>query len=94
MFADLSVSCLLLLQAGYHLKKVGPLSFSCQKFSQISVRVYSKDDDKEPIPSVLLSLSGDGGYRNNTVSGTGGTFLFDNLFPGNFYLRPLLKVPS
>ncbi|GLU07247.1 hypothetical protein SLE2022_242110 [Rubroshorea leprosula] len=76
---------------GYHLKKVGPLSFSCQKFSQISVRVYSKDDAEEPIPSVLLSLSGDDGYRNNTVSGTGGTLLFDNLFPGNFYLRPLLK---
>ncbi|XP_028797029.1 nodal modulator 1 isoform X2 [Neltuma alba] len=76
---------------GYYLKQVGPHSFSCQKLSQISVRLHHKDDAKEPIPSVLLSLSGDNGYRNNSVSGTSGTFLFDNLFPGMFYLRPVLK---
>ncbi|XP_061366169.1 uncharacterized protein LOC133309420 [Gastrolobium bilobum] len=76
---------------GYHLKQVGPYSFSCQKLSQISVHVHHKDDAGEPIPSVLLSLSGDNGYRNNSVSGARGTFLFDNLFPGMFYLRPVLK---
>ncbi|GLT64134.1 hypothetical protein SLA2020_366440 [Shorea laevis] len=76
---------------GYHLKRVGLHSFSCQKLGQISVHIHSKDGAKEPIPSVLLSLSGDEGYRNNSVSGAGGTFLFDNLFPGTFYLRPLLK---
>ncbi|XP_054800411.1 uncharacterized protein LOC129304687 [Prosopis cineraria] len=76
---------------GYYLKQVGHHSFSCQKLSQISVRLHHKDDAKEPIPSVLLSLSGDNGYRNNSVSGAGGTFLFDNLFPGMFYLRPVLK---
>ncbi|EEF47245.1 carboxypeptidase regulatory region-containingprotein, putative [Ricinus communis] len=76
---------------GYHLKRMGPHSFSCQKLGQISIHIYSKDDANEPIPSVLLSLSGDDGYRNNSVSGAGGTFLFDNLFPGTFYLRPLLK---
>nr|KYP47590.1 Nodal modulator 1 [Cajanus cajan] len=76
---------------GYHLKKVAPHSFTCQKLSQISVHIHHKDDAKEPIPSVLLSLSGDNGYRNNSVSGAGGTFLFDNLFPGMFYLRPVLK---
>lgn len=80
------------MQPGYHLKQVGSNSFSCQKLGQISVRIYSKDDAEEPIPSVLLSLSGDDGYRNNSISGAGGRFLFDNLFPGNFYLRPLLKV--
>lgn len=72
---------------------MGPHSFSCQKLGQISVHIYSEDDAKEPIPSVLLSLSGDEGYRNNSVSGTGGTFFFDSLFPGTFYLRALLKVP-
>ncbi|XP_027348835.1 nodal modulator 1 isoform X2 [Abrus precatorius] len=76
---------------GYHLKQVGPYSFTCQKLSQISVRIHHKDDATDPIASVLLSLSGDNGYRNNSVSGTGGTFLFDNLFPGMFYLRPVLK---
>lgn len=82
----------LILQPGYHLKQIGPNSFSCQKLSQVFVRIYSKDDAGELIPPVLLSLSGDAGYRNNSVSAAGGSFLFDNLFPGNFYLRPLLKV--
>ncbi|KAF2325064.1 hypothetical protein GH714_022546 [Hevea brasiliensis] len=76
---------------GYHLKRVGPYSFSCQKLGQISVHIYSEGDASEPIPLVLLSLSGDDGYRNNSISGAGGTFLFDNLFPGIFYLRPLFK---
>ena len=60
---DLFVSCLY-LQPGYHLKQVAPHSFTCQKLSQISVHIHHKDDAKEPIPSVLLSLSGDNGYRN------------------------------
>ncbi|XP_058008575.1 uncharacterized protein LOC110645700 isoform X2 [Hevea brasiliensis] len=76
---------------GYHLKRTGPYSFSCQKLGQISVHIFSEGDANEPIPPVLLSLSGDDGYRNNSKSGAGGTFLFDNLFPGIFYLRPLLK---
>ncbi|KAA8549068.1 hypothetical protein F0562_000752 [Nyssa sinensis] len=76
---------------GYHVKPDGPRSFSCQKLSQISVHIYSKEDVKELFPSVLLSLSGDDGYRNNSVTGAGGIFLFENLFPGSFYLRPLLK---
>uniref|UniRef100_A0A164YXW9 Carbohydrate-binding-like fold protein n=1 Tax=Daucus carota subsp. sativus TaxID=79200 RepID=A0A164YXW9_DAUCS len=76
---------------GYHVKAVGPYSFSCQKLSQISVHIYSEENPNELFPSVLLSLSGEDGYRNNSVAGAGGTFLFDNLFPGSFYLRPLLK---
>uniref|UniRef100_A0A5B7C2M8 Putative nodal modulator 1 n=1 Tax=Davidia involucrata TaxID=16924 RepID=A0A5B7C2M8_DAVIN len=79
---------------GYHVKPDGPHSFSCQKLSQISVRIYSKEDVKELFPSVLLSLSGEDGYRNNSVTGAGGIFLFENLFPGSFYLRPLLKEYS
>lgn len=78
-------------KAGYHVKEIGPNSFSCQKLGQISVRIHSKEDARELFPSVLLSLSGEDGYRNNSISAAGGTFVFDNLFPGSFYLRPLLK---
>ncbi|KAG2597104.1 hypothetical protein PVAP13_5KG190200 [Panicum virgatum] len=74
---------------GYHLKRTGPYTFACQKLGQISVRIYG--ENSELLPSVLLSLSGEEGYRNNSISSSGGTFIFDNLFPGNFYLRPLLK---
>ncbi|XP_077219224.1 carbohydrate-binding-like fold isoform X2 [Tasmannia lanceolata] len=79
---------------GYHLKSVGPNSFSCQKLSQVSVHIYAGEEVKELFPSVLLSLSGEDGYRNNSVTAAGGSFLFDNLFPGSFYLRPLLKEYS
>ncbi|CAN8280635.1 unnamed protein product [Cochlearia groenlandica] len=79
---------------GYHIKRLGPSSFSCQKLGQISVRVVSKDNAETSIPPLLLSLSGDHGYRNNSISGGGGHFVFDSLFPGNFYLRPLLKEYS
>ncbi|VVB06611.1 unnamed protein product [Arabis nemorensis] len=79
---------------GYHIKRLGPHSFSCQKLGQISVRVYSKDNADTSITPLLLSLSGDHGYRNNSISGAGGLFVFDSLFPGNFYLRPLLKEYS
>ncbi|XP_052152388.1 uncharacterized protein LOC127770634 [Oryza glaberrima] len=77
-------------KAGYHLKQTGPYTFSCQKLGQILVRIYG-EQDAELLPSVLLSLSGEEGYRNNSISGSGGTFSFGNLFPGSFYLRPLLK---
>ncbi|XP_071689841.1 uncharacterized protein [Rutidosis leptorrhynchoides] len=76
---------------GYHVKKIGPYSFSCQKLGQISVTIHSKENANELFPSVLLSLSGEDGYRNNSISAAGGNFVFDNLFPGSFYLRPLLK---
>lgn len=79
---------------GYHLKPVEPNSFSCQKLSQISVRIYAGEEVQELFPPVLLSLSGEDGYRNNSVTGSGGSFLFDYLFPGSFYLRPLLKEYS
>lgn len=83
---------LLLFQPGYHVKQVGPFSFSCQKLGRISVRLYSRENNNEPFPSLLLSLSGEDGYRNNSVTDVGGTFVFSDLFPGRFYLRPLLKV--
>ncbi|KAL6494630.1 hypothetical protein OROGR_031430 [Orobanche gracilis] len=76
---------------GYYVKQIGQYAFSCQKLSQISVRLYSGEHSNEPFPSVLLSLSGEAGYRNNSLTGVGGTFMFNNLFPGSFYLRPLLK---
>nr|XP_043609224.1 nodal modulator 1 [Erigeron canadensis] len=76
---------------GYHVKKIGPYSFSCQKLGQIFVHINSEENAKELFPSVLLSLSGEDGYRNNSISAAGGAFVFDNLFPGSFYLRPLLK---
>ncbi|PKA65074.1 hypothetical protein AXF42_Ash019086 [Apostasia shenzhenica] len=79
---------------GFHVKEVAPNLFTCQKLGQIVVNIYSSGESEGLFPSVLLSLSGEDGYRNNSISAAGGNFLFDNLFPGSFYLRPLLKEYS
>ncbi|URD77738.1 nodal modulator [Musa troglodytarum] len=79
---------------GYHLKQVGPSSFTCEQLSQIVVHIHDEKESGELFPSVLLSLSGEDGYRNNSISSAGGTFSFVDLFPGSFYLRPLLKEYS
>lgn len=78
----------------YHLKQVAPTSFTCEKLGQIVVHISGEKEDGEFLPSVLLSLSGEDGYRNNSVSNPGGTFSFIDLFPGSFYLRPVLKEYS
>ncbi|XP_031497491.1 uncharacterized protein LOC116262346 [Nymphaea colorata] len=79
---------------GYHLKPVGHYSFACQKLSRINVKIYSGEELAVHFPPVLLSLSGEDGYRNNSVTNAGGIFSFEDLFPGSFYLRPLLKEYS
>jgi hypothetical protein len=80
------------LQIGYHLKALGDYSFSCQKLSQIVVHIHAGEGAEKSLPSVLLSLSGEDGYRNNAITSPGEAFNFDNLFPGSFFLRPLMKV--
>ncbi|KAF9622323.1 hypothetical protein IFM89_031126, partial [Coptis chinensis] len=48
---------------GYHLKSIGSSSFSCQKLSQIAICIYPREESSELFPSILLSLSGEDGYR-------------------------------
>eukprot|EP00468_Gymnochlora_sp_CCMP2014_P006939 CAMPEP_0167766640 /NCGR_PEP_ID=MMETSP0110_2-20121227/15482_1 /TAXON_ID=629695 /ORGANISM="Gymnochlora sp., Strain CCMP2014" /LENGTH=1157 /DNA_ID=CAMNT_0007654741 /DNA_START=57 /DNA_END=3530 /DNA_ORIENTATION=+ len=43
------------------------------------------------LEGVLLSLSGDKGYRSNNSTDSQGFFEFGSLFPGSYFLRPLLK---
>lgn len=90
----LKSDCLIVFQEGFHLRSLGDNSFSCQKLGQIVVTINPGEGAEEVLPSVLLSLSGDDGYRKNAATIPGGVFSFTYLFPGSFYLRPLLKVQS
>ncbi|BBM99994.1 BOS complex subunit NOMO [Marchantia polymorpha subsp. ruderalis] len=81
-------------KAGYYLKSMGENTFSCQKLGQIVVNILPGEGAEENFPAVLLSLSGDDGYRKNAATESGGSLTFGNLFPGSFYLRPLLKEYS
>lgn len=92
MFLIYSHKVLMDFQVGFHLKSRGDNSFSCQKLGQIVVKINPGEGAEEILPSALLSLSGDDGYRKNAATISGDAFAFTDLFPGSFYLRPLLKV--
>jgi hypothetical protein len=80
------------LQVGFYLKSLGENSFSCQKLGQLVVKINPGEGAEEILPSALLSLSGDDGYRKNAATSPRDAYAFTDLFPGSFYLRPLLKV--
>eukprot|EP00850_Spirogloea_muscicola_P008156 SM000043S15784 [mRNA] locus=s43:149855:159159:+ [translate_table: standard] len=76
---------------GYLLKDLGGNSFQAEKLAEIIVVVVGGTAAEEPLPPVLLTLTGAGGFRKNTVSGEGGKLTVLDLFPGTMHLRPLLK---
>ena len=56
-----------------------------------SLKIIVKDsNDLTGLQGVLLSLSGDD-YRKNDVTGNDGVLNFHSLFPGSYYVRPMLK---
>ncbi|GFO10962.1 nodal modulator 1 [Plakobranchus ocellatus] len=66
-----------------------PMSFRAFKLGEISVQML--DEQGKPLPSVLLSLSGDRQYRSNNVTGKDGHMTFTGLSPGQYFLRPMMK---
>ncbi|GFR78590.1 nodal modulator 1 [Elysia marginata] len=76
---------------GYVMSKTDkdPMSFRAFKLGEISVQML--DQHGQPLPSVLLSLSGDRQYRSNNVTGTDGHMTFTGLSPGQYFLRPMMK---
>ena len=93
--------------AGFHLapettatgvtRSSGNINFKTAKLGSLRVKVVSSSDDgtvkmNEPIVGALLSMSGaGGGYRANNATNENGEVLFANIFPGEYYLMPLLK---
>mmetsp|Transcript_6613 Transcript_6613/g.12469 ORF Transcript_6613/g.12469 Transcript_6613/m.12469 type:complete len:541 (+) Transcript_6613:278-1900(+) len=66
---------------------------------QIQVTMTPKNDDGTPskggtpkgLGQVLLSLSGENGFRINNLTDQHGVVRYVGLFPGSYFLRPLLK---
>jgi hypothetical protein len=65
-------------------------NFKASKLGSLRVTVIADNQQGEPIVAALLSLSGSG-YRQNTATNEKGEVLFSNVFPGDYYLMPLLK---
>lgn len=98
------------VKEGYHItpKEGETGSFVAQRLSKITVKVHDSaakaDESSEdaavpaspvgsPMASVLLSLSGRK-FRNNNLTNEEGVFEFNNLNPGQYYLRPMQKEYS
>jgi hypothetical protein len=77
---------------GYNFASVDDThDFEAVVLSSLTVRIL--DESKQNVPDVFLSLSSSNQYRNNTVTGASET-VFNNLYPGTYYLRALLKEYS
>eukprot|EP00960_Hanusia_phi_P037063 752695-Hanusia_phi.AAC.2 len=56
------------------------------------VKVKVVDTRGSQLAGVMLSLTGENEYRQNNRTGDDGSFHFVGLLPGNYFLRPMLKV--
>lgn len=81
---------------GYHFQEVegsGGTRFARRRLGAVSASVASGDG--APVGGVLLSLSGARAgakrYSHNAATGDDGTYHFPGLFPGRYFVRPLLK---
>eukprot|EP01122_Echinamoeba_exundans_P007456 TRINITY_DN2311_c0_g2_i2.p1 TRINITY_DN2311_c0_g2~~TRINITY_DN2311_c0_g2_i2.p1 ORF type:complete len:1254 (+),score=406.06 TRINITY_DN2311_c0_g2_i2:197-3958(+) len=72
-------------------KQVFVYNFRAMKLGSALVSIVGQDGAALALPGVLISLSGGEGYRNNTVTGADGTLRFANLFPGDYFVIPMLK---
>lgn len=71
------------------------VNFRASKLGSLTVRAVTgakgSEDAGAPIVAAILSLSGAGGYRANNATNEQGEVVFSNIFPGDYYLMPLLK---
>ena len=75
---------------GYNFVRSGD-NFEAIELAKLTISVV--DNEGNIINgAVLLSLTSDEGFRRNNITDIeSGKFTFEDLFPGNYYLKPLLK---
>ncbi|MGH0131955.1 UNVERIFIED_CONTAM: hypothetical protein FKN15_008615 [Acipenser sinensis] len=59
-------------------------------FALAGVTFEIKSEDNQPLSGVLLSLSG-GQFRSNLLTQDSGVLSFNNLSPGQYYFKPMMK---
>ncbi|XP_064415226.1 BOS complex subunit NOMO3 isoform X2 [Latimeria chalumnae] len=59
-------------------------------FALAGVSFEIRSEDGQPLPGVLLSLSG-GQFRSNLLTQENGVLTFSNLSPGQYYFKPMMK---
>lgn len=73
---------------GFLLKEISEGVFQAQKLA--SLQIIVKSESNEPLQGVLVSLSGENIIKNEKTNELG-IFQFENLYPGGYYVKPLLK---
>ncbi|KAF7481642.1 nodal modulator 3 [Marmota monax] len=62
--------------------------FKAYALAGVSFEIRAEDD--QPLPGVLLSLSG-GVFRSNLLTQDNGVLTFSSLSPGQYYFKPMMK---
>uniref|UniRef100_A0A2K6QMT1 Nodal modulator 1 n=1 Tax=Rhinopithecus roxellana TaxID=61622 RepID=A0A2K6QMT1_RHIRO len=75
---------------GYVLTAVEGTVGDFKAYALAGVSFEIKAEDDQPLPGVLLSLSG-GIFRSNLLTQDNGILTFSNLSPGQYYFKPMMK---
>uniref|UniRef100_A0AAY4ATN9 Nodal modulator 1 n=1 Tax=Denticeps clupeoides TaxID=299321 RepID=A0AAY4ATN9_9TELE len=75
---------------GYVLTLVEDTKGDFNAFALAGITFEIKANDGQPLSGVLLSLSG-GHFRSNLLTQDNGLLTFNNLSPGQYYFKPMMK---
>uniref|UniRef100_A0A1A8V1N5 Nodal modulator n=1 Tax=Nothobranchius furzeri TaxID=105023 RepID=A0A1A8V1N5_NOTFU len=75
---------------GFVLSPVDGAPGDFKAFALAGVTFKIKSEDGQPLSGVLLSLSG-GNFRSNLLTQDTGVLTFNNLSPGQYYFKPMMK---
>uniref|UniRef100_I3KRK4 NODAL modulator 1 n=2 Tax=Oreochromis niloticus TaxID=8128 RepID=I3KRK4_ORENI len=75
---------------GFVLSPVEGTQGDFKAFALAGVTFKIKSEDGQPLAGVLLSLSG-GQFRSNLLTQDTGILTFNNLSPGQYYFKPMMK---
>ncbi|KAL4624511.1 nodal modulator 1-like [Arapaima gigas] len=75
---------------GFVLTSVDGTQGDFKAFALAGVTFEIKSEDGQPLSGVLLSLSG-GQFRSNLLTQDTGLLTFNNLSPGQYYFKPMMK---
>ncbi|XP_041958584.1 LOW QUALITY PROTEIN: nodal modulator 1 [Alosa sapidissima] len=75
---------------GFVLTPVEGAAGDFKAFALAGVTFEIKSEEGLPLPGVLLSLSG-GNFRSNLLTQESGLLTFNNLSPGQYYFKPMMK---
>ncbi|XP_061684858.1 BOS complex subunit NOMO1 isoform X2 [Syngnathoides biaculeatus] len=78
------------IKEGFVLSRVDGTQGDFKAFALAGITFKIKSEDGHPLSGVLLSLSG-GQFRSNLLTQDTGLLTFNNLSPGQYYFKPMMK---